>query len=332
MKRKQFKRITALLIVAFFLLQPILAEASNSTQELSSYSNSMCDGSGVRIALIDTGVSCKYIDASHVLPGKNYVFPKKSKDDLIGHGTAIAGIILGSNALGLCGVAPGAELVPLVYYSRYASGVPINGGTEAICSAIYDAIDKYNCRIINISSGITDDNDKLKDAIAYAEEKNALVVSSVGNTNLSSPGDIYYPAAYETVVGVGAADEKNEVADFSQRNKSVKLLAPGTNIATVPLGNSSKAVTVKGSSYAAAFVSGAAALLLEDSPELSAAQLREILYASAQNLGTEGYDTESGWGLLDISKALSYEAPLNGPATQEYSLVAPSPHLTLRRS
>lgn len=232
------------------------------------------------------------------------MFQNESQNDLVGHGTAIAGIILGSKVLGLRGAAPGAELVPLVYYSRFASGVPLNGGINAICEAIYDAVDIYSCRIINISSGITDDNDKLREAIAYAEEKNVLVISSVGNTNRSSPKDIYYPAAYDTVVGVGAADEKNEVADFSQCNYSVKLLAPGTDIPTAPIDNSSKAVTVNGSSYAAAFVAGAAALLLEDNPELSASQLREILYHSAKNLGPDGYDTDTGWGLLDISKAI----------------------------
>lgn len=115
----------------------------------------------------------------------------------------------------------------------------------------------------------------------------------------------YYPAAYETVIGVGAAKNENEAADFSQRNTSVKLLAPGTNIPTVPIANSSKPVKVSGSSYAAAYVTGAAALLLEANPKLSAAQLRDILINSARDIGLEGYDTETGWGLLDISKALS---------------------------
>lgn len=263
------------------------------------------DGSGVRIALIDTGVSCKHIDGCRISTGKNYVFPDRNTDDLVGHGTAIAGIILGSEKLGLEGIAPGAEIIPLVYYSRYVSGVPLNGGVDAICKAIYDAIDIYNCRIINISSGVTSDSDKLKEAIAYAEEKNTIVISSVGNANLSSPETVYYPSAYETVIGVGSVDEKKEVAYFSQRNTSVKLVASGFDISTAPISNRSKPVKVSGSSYSAAFVAGAAAILLQANPELSAAQVREILYRSAEDLGAEGYDTESGWGLLDISKALS---------------------------
>jgi len=305
MRYKKTGIIITVLIFIFVLNQPVFVKAGESVWPLFDSGTFTYDGSGVRIAIIDTGVSCKYIDDSHVVDGKNYVFSDADVNDLIGHGTAVAGIILGSEVLGIEGVAPDAEIVPLVFYSRYASGVPVNGGIEAICQAIYDAIDLYGCRIINISAGITADNDKLREAIAYAEEKNVIVVSAVGNSNRSSPNAIYYPAAYETVIGVGAANEKYEVAYFSQRNSSVNLLAPGTNILTAPIGNSSKPVKVNGSSYATAFVAGTAALLLEENPELTAAQLRELLYNTAKDLGPEGYDIESGWGMLDISKALS---------------------------
>lgn len=305
MKLKHQKIIFVYLVLTFLLIQLIPAKAAGIAQLISAADTLKYDGSGVRIAIIDTGVSSKYLDGSHIADGKNYVFPGKTTEDLIGHGTAIAGIILGSEVLGLRGIAPDAEIVPLVYYSQYTSGVPKNGGTKAISEAIYDAIDTYGCRIVNISSGIALDDAKLKEAIAYAEEKNVLVVSSAGNTNNTSPEDIFYPAAYETVIGVGASDENNQAAGFSQRNTSVKLLAPGTDIPAVPIGNRSKPVLVKGSSFASAYVTGAAALLIECNPELSAAQLRELLYKTAQDLGSEGYDTETGWGMLDILKALS---------------------------
>jgi len=305
MRYKKTRIIITVLIFIFVLNQPVFAKAGGTVRPLSDIETSGHYGSRVRIALIDTGISCKYLDESNVIEGKNYVFPEMSTNDLIGHGTAVAGIILGSEVLGIEGVAPDAEIVPLVFYSRYVSGVPLNGGIEAICNAIYDAIDIYGCRIINISAGITADDEKLREAIAYAEEKNAIVVSAVGNSNRSSPEAVYYPAAYETVIGVGAANEKNEAAYFSQRNSSVKLLAPGTNIPTATINNGSKPVKVNGSSYAAAFATGAAALLLEENPELTAAQLREFLYNSAKDLGPEGYDIETGWGMLDISKALS---------------------------
>lgn len=303
--RPQLKRVYAIFAIIFFLSQPTAIKASGSDWLLSAADTIKYNGSGVRIGLIDTGVNCKYLEGSNIVDGKNYVFPERTENDLMGHGTAVAGIILGSEALKLEGVAAGAEIVPLVFYSRHTSGVPANGGINAICQAIYDAVNIYNCRIINISSGITADNSKLRKAIAYAEKKSVLVVSSVGNTNRSSPEDIYYPAAYETVVGVGAANDKKMAAEFSQRNASVKLLAHGTDIPTAPIDNSSELLEVTGSSYAAAFVTGCAALLLEANPELNTKQLRDILYSSADDLGAKGYDIETGWGMLDITKALS---------------------------
>jgi len=266
------------------------------------------DGEGVRIAVIDTGVSTKHIDPKSILPGKNYVFPGVGTDDLIGHGTSIAGIILGSKDMGLKGVAPDARIVPLVYYSVYPSGVPIDGGAAAIASAVDDAVDVFGCRIINISSGMLKKDDTLMKALKHAEEKGVLVISSVGNDNRSSPDIIYYPAAIDTVVGVGAAGKDLSPAPFSQRNSSVMLLAPGEAIPAVTNRNSSKPQTVSGTSYAAAYVTGAAALLLQENPSLTAPQLREILRKSAKDIGKAGCDTDSGWGLLDVYAAEAISA------------------------
>mgnify|MGYP000854735599 CR=1 FL=1 len=96
-----------------------------------------------------------------------------------------------------------------------------------------------------------------------------------------------------------------EVAAFSQRNESVKLVAPGMDIPVVPINNRARTVRVSGSSYSAGFAAGVAALMLEANPELSAAGLREILYQSAEDLGIEGYDTETGWGMINASKAVA---------------------------
>jgi len=181
-KHKRYRIFAVILVLILSMSQPVLAEQGENIWPFGIAAETGYSGSGVRVALIDTGVSLKYIDETHVSDGTNYVFPDGSTDDLIGHGTAIAGIILGSERLGLKGIAPGAEIVPLVYYSRHISGVPANGGVDAICNAIYDAVDIYGCRIINISSGVLYDDENLRAAIAYAEEKNAVVISAVGNT------------------------------------------------------------------------------------------------------------------------------------------------------
>lgn len=169
----------------------------------------------VTVAVIDTGVDedNPVLDHTKILPGKSYVEGESSSDDRIGHGTAVAGIILD--------YAPDAHIAPLMYYTAYASGVPRNGGIPAVCKAIYDAVDHYQCKIINLSSGILSENNELKAAVDYAEANNVIVVSAVGNDNKTASGRVYYPAAYDTVIGVGAVDAENKITDFSQRNKSV---------------------------------------------------------------------------------------------------------------
>lgn len=261
----------------------------------------------VRIAIIDTGIRKNHIilNGANIAQGNNYVFSEEDTDDLVGHGTRIAGLILGSTDGTIKGIAPDAILVPLVYYSKYPSAVPKNGGVEAICQAIYDAVDLYDCQVINLSSGLTQPDDQLYEAVCYAEKKGVIVVSAVGNDNLINKGNIYYPAAYETVVGVGAANAAlTGAADFSQCNESVLLLAPGENLIVPSIGSGENFETVSGTSYAAAQVAGLAAQLKELYPDMKPSDFRKIICVSCWDLGTPGYDTANGWGLMNRDAVL----------------------------
>ena len=76
-------------------------------------------GAEVRVAFIDSGVSVKHLDASRVAAGENLIFPARDTDDRVGHGTATAGIVLGSAELGIPALAAEAVVVPLVCYDTY---------------------------------------------------------------------------------------------------------------------------------------------------------------------------------------------------------------------
>jgi subtilisin family serine protease len=258
---------------------------------------------GVRIAVIDTGISTKAIAPEHLADGKNYIVPDSGTEDRLSHGTAIAGILVGSDKKGIKGVAPAATLVPLVYYTSDGDSV-IKGDSKLLARIIRDAVDVYGCRVINISSGTTDNNGELKAAVAYAEEHGALVVSSVGNDNNEYPNRLYYPAAYDTVLGVAALRQDGEIASFSQRNASVALCAPGDDLQVLRKGGTT--IKAFGTSFAAAYVSGAAAVLLAEHPELTPSQVRRILCASALDIGKPGYDIESGWGAVQIGASLEW--------------------------
>ena len=253
----------------------------------------------VRIAFIDSGISTRHIDPAQVLEGKNYVFPDSDTQDRIGHGTATAGMVLGAAEQGVYGICPDALAVPLVVVDAYPSGVVENGGPAALCAAIYDAVDLYQCRVVNISLSTAEDSPELRAAVAWAEAQGVLITAAVGNDG--AEGATAYPAAYDTVIAVGAADGAGPAA-FSQ--PGVDLLCEGTQLAAATRRNSLAAATVSGTSYACARIAGVCARLVSTYPDLSAAQLRKGLYALARDVAEPGFDAESGWGLLPGDTAI----------------------------
>lgn len=247
----------------------------------------------IRIAFIDSGISTKHVDRAKVERGLNYVFPESDTEDRIGHGTATAGLVLGAADQGVSGVFPDAIAVPLVVVDAYPTGVIKNGGPDALCQAIYDAIDQFHCQIINISLCTTQNSAALRAAAAYAEEQGVLLIAAIGNDG--EDGRIYYPAAYPTVLSVGSA-EGDSAAVFSQRGAD--LLAEGVELPVPTNKNGARPTTVQGTSYSCAVVSGICARLLARHPTLTPERVREALCAFAEDILEPGFDAQSGWGIL----------------------------------
>ncbi|ACL76967.1 S8 family peptidase [Ruminiclostridium cellulolyticum] len=260
------------------------------------------EAEAIRVAVIDTGISETAIPKTNLSSGRNYILPNKTTTDTVGHGTAIASIIVGSETAGIKGICPEAMLVPLVYYAKNEDGGTIKGDGVMLAKIIRDAVEVFDCKILNISSGVLTDTPALRDAVAWAEKQGALVISSVGNDGNDT---VYYPGAYSSSLCVGAVNDANSApADFSNRNEAVDLLAPGEKLPTATMkGNR---LLASGTSFSTAYISGVAAKLMKEYPDLTAAQIRQILYASATDFGTTGYDRVSGWGILNLEQALDY--------------------------
>ncbi|RXE58496.1 S8 family peptidase [Acetivibrio mesophilus] len=255
----------------------------------------------IRIAVIDTGISTVAISEKNLDEGCNYILSGATTEDTVGHGTAVAAIIAGSEAAGITGLYPEAVLVPLVYYSKNGNDAAVKGDLSMLAQIIRDAVDVYDCRIINISSGARVDTPDLRDAVAWAEQRGVLVVSCAGN---DGDGTGYYPGAFSTVLCAGAVNSTEDgSALFSNRHSGVDLLAPGIKLKTANL--KGEAVTVNGTSYSTAWVSGAAAALLAIDPTLTPYQLRQLLRNTARDICDEGYDEESGWGVMDLDAAIA---------------------------
>jgi len=259
-------------------------------------------GAGVRLAIIDSGVSASHQELASVSleTGVDIVTGTSETGDALGHGTAVAGIIAAAtdNGVGIAGISPQVTLVPIKCFGQSA----ITNVTYII-SAIYQAVDELDCQIINLSLGVENDVQALRQAIDHAEENGVIVVSSVGNYGTES---YFYPAAYETVVGVGSVSQDGSVSAFSQRNDSVLVLAPGDEIISLSQSDDQGYVLCSGTSYASPHVAAAAAIARSSDPALSPAGFRALLMESS-SAGLDGYEMASGYGVLNIAAMLSLQ-------------------------
>ena len=182
-------------------------------------------GAGVRVAVIDSGVSTRTgdFDADRLLAGKNLEDPDQPTDDTLGHGTFVAGIIGASkdNGVGIAGVAPGVTIVPI----KTSSDGRTPDGISA--QAIYAAVDEFHVDVINYSSGSRALMTGVKDAVQYAVSKGVIVVCSTGNDGTDA---LYYPGALQDTIGVGSISKTMQVSSFSQHNRSIFVTAPGDAI------------------------------------------------------------------------------------------------------
>ncbi len=250
-------------------------------------------GQGVRIGVLDSGVNLHPDLTACLLPGHNYMEDAQNPDDTTdgyGHGTKVAGLIAGAGENGYIGAAPMAELVPL----KCTDGKTVK--VSAICRAIYGGIDDYHCDILNMSLGLTTEYASLKEAIAYAAEKHVIVVSAVGNSGTASQ---YYPAKYETVIGVGAVDENGNWYSHSNHNDSVFLTAPGVNVKSTA--HRGGYTTGTGTSFSVPQVTAAAAIMLCIDDTLTPDEAMQLLSETASDKGEPGFDAYYGYGIVNIA-------------------------------
>ena len=254
-------------------------------------------GQGIRVGVLDSGVNPHPDFESRLCAGHNYTEGAKHPDDSsdsLGHGTMVAGLLAGAGEHGCVGIAPMAEIVPLKCTDSQTVRV------SALCRAIYGGIDDYGCRVLNLSLGISTDYHALAEAAAYAEERGVVLVAGVGNGGVEK---LSYPAAYDTVIGVGAVGKDGISYERSNHNESVFLTTPGVDIRTTDARGGYTPAT--GCSFAVPQVSGAAAVLLSADGTLTPAEIRACLAASAKDAGGAGYDEYYGHGILDLAASVT---------------------------
>ncbi|MET7735458.1 type VII secretion-associated serine protease mycosin [Streptomyces sp. NPDC005402] len=264
-------------------------------------------GKNVKVAVIDTGVDTvnAQLKGGAVANGKDYLHPGgNGRTDKVGHGTKVAGIIAARklDGTGFVGLAPEATIIPIRQNDDQGSG---NVGT--MIQAIKYAADA-GAKVINISQDTASKMDptvdaRFRQAVEYAQDKHdALIVAAAGNDGADGKIKETYPAAYPGVLAVAASDRNNARAPFSQSGPFVGVAAPGIDmVSTVPVGGN---CVDQGTSFAAPYVSGVAALIRAKHPDWSYKQVITQIEQTADRTKA-GRDDFVGWGVVDPAAAVN---------------------------
>ncbi len=237
---------------------------------------SMSLGEGRTVAAVDSGVLATHADlAGRVAAGYDWVDEDKVPNDPDGHGTHVTGTIAArmNNGIGVAGVAPEARVLPLRVLD--ANG---NGFLSDIIDAFQFAGDQ-GVRVVNASLGGSTFSALEKQAID--EHPDTLFVVAAGNSGTNNGTSPVYPCSFSSpnVLCVGAYHARNGRASFSNYGTPVDVYAPGQDIYSTS--NSGSYEYMNGTSMAAPYVAGVAALLLARNPSLSTAQVKTAITGTA---------------------------------------------------
>ena len=271
-------------------------------------------GKGVRVAVLDTGVDGTHPDLKgRVLEGYSTISGEILKagmdSDVDMHGTHVAGIIAGSNdKQGITGVAPEAFIIPV----QVLSG---NGGSDKTVSDGIIYAMSQDVDVINLSLGGSvnpfDKGGSLTCAsLSKAVSLGIVVVVASGNSaTYGNPRN--EPASCKGALSVGALNESLEPAYFSSFDSTIGIAAPGRRIvSSIPVGAAAENFAVwDGTSMAAPFVSGAAALLIA-AGQGKGEKVVSLLKSNAIDVGVKGVDPLTGAGLVNLSKLFGGDVSL----------------------
>jgi subtilisin family serine protease len=274
-------------------------------------------GSGVTVAVLDSGVGAGAPDLQGVVTsGPDYTAganpPGYQPPNM--HGTYISSIIAGrgtgpGSGQGVIGVAPAARILSVrVILDDTEPGLAAYESKPAYANAIGKGIyyaASHGATVINMSLGSDQPTAELRSAVAYAIGKGAVIVASAGNDGSGKGFAPYiYPASFSGVISVAAVTGGGARASFSEQNASVVLGAPGGDWVMGDQPGQSW-VAAEGTSPAAAFVSGVAALIKSRYPRLSPALVEQAMISSVTHRPRGGYDVYNGFGEISAPAALA---------------------------
>ncbi len=271
---------------------------------------SMSTGSGVTVAVLDTGCTSGPDDGlTHLSPrGYDFVNGDDDASDDNGHGTHVAGTInqRTGNGVGVAGLAHQATILPIKVLDERGGGF-----MSDVLSGIEYAIEQ-GADIINLSLGGSSPSEIERQAMMDAMQAGVLIVAATGN---GGRNQVSYPAGFSTVLAVGATDYAMERASYSNYGMRLDLVAPGGDAHADLNGDGLSDLIfqetlapewdywgMQGTSMATPHVSAAAALLM--SAGATASEAAAYLTSTTLDIGDAGWDRQTGKGLVQPAAAL----------------------------
>jgi thermitase len=264
--------------------------------EINELRNEITDGKEVLVAVLDTGIEGSHEDLMGQVAGEVNFTDSDTANDVYGHGTHIAGIIAAKdNELGVTGIAPDCRLLN-VKVANDRGQCDVGDLAAGIIWAVNNGAE-----VINISIEIKDPTPELSEAVAYAWENGALIIAAAGNSGSNEP---VFPACYASTIAVAAVTQNERLAPLSNRGEWVDLAAPGYKIYSTFIDNSYDYES--GTSFAAAHVSGIAALLFSIMKDTNGNgkindEVKSIVEAGCRDIGI----TDIGAGYMDAARILT---------------------------
>ena len=255
-------------------------------------------GTGVRVAVIDTGIDYTHPDLAGIYSGGyNVLSPSATPMDDNGHGTHCAGILAATGSKnGIYGTAPGISLYAVKVLSDKGEG-RVSDVIEGIFWAKNNSM-----QVASMSLEAKEDSRALHDAVDEASAGGVLIVAAAGNKGVpsGSGNTMAYPAKYNGVLSVAAVNKYNHRATWSSTGSELGVSAPGVTIrSTVP---GASYATFSGTSMAAPHVAGVAALVYSTHPDWTNQQVRQQIIRTATPLGNSQL---YGAGLVNATAAVS---------------------------
>lgn len=255
--------------------------------------HTLSTGADVVIAVIDSGIDATHPELAGVIAGS--FDPLGGTAAAHSHGTGIAGAIAAHDRL--MGSAPAARILAVRAFGEAATGAE---STSFVILKSLEFAAARSARIINMSFAGPRDA-LIERSLAALSERGIVLVAASGNAGPKSPP--LYPAADRNVIAVSAIDASDRLFAASNRGKHIAIVAPGADVLLPSVDG--KYQVASGTSFAAAYISGLAALMIERNPALKPSEVRDVLTRTAQDLGPPGRDDQFGAGKADAFGAVS---------------------------